>query len=96
MDLGENKVKKKILIDKPELEPTNAILEELKSFAHAINNNLPSKVSIEDGFSAMDVAYKIIEKLNEKQHKTTHENHAKTNSHNRSHMQIAKAPRVKG
>ena len=66
MDLGENKVKKKILIDKPELEPTNAILEELKSFAHAINNNLPSKVSIEDGFSAMDVAYKIIEKLNEK------------------------------
>lgn len=66
MDLGENKVKKKILIDKPELEPTNAILEELKSFAHAINNNLPAKVSIEDGFSAMDVAYKIIEKLNEK------------------------------
>ena len=66
MDLGENKVKKKILIDKPELEPTNAILEELKSFAHAINNNLPAKVSIEDGYSAMDVAYKIIEKLNEK------------------------------
>ena len=66
MDLGEDKAKKKILIDKPELEPTNAILEELKSFAHAINNNLPAKVSIEDGFSAMDVAYKIIEKLNEK------------------------------
>ena len=66
MDLGEDKVKKKILIDKPELEPTNAILEELKSFAHAINNNLPAKVSIEDGFSAMYVAYKIIEKLNEK------------------------------
>lgn len=66
MDLGENKVKKKILIDKPELEATNAILEELKSFAHSINNNLPAKVSIEDGFNAMDVAYKIIEKINEK------------------------------
>ena len=66
MDLGENKAKKKILIDKPELVPSNAILEELKSFAHAINNNLPAKVSIEDGFCAMDVAYKIIEKLNEK------------------------------
>ena len=66
MDLGENKAKKKILIDKPELVPSNAILEELKSFAHAINNNLPAKVSIEDGFCAMDVEYKIIEKLNEK------------------------------
>ena len=63
MDLGENKKKKKILIDKPELAATNAILEELKAFAFSINNKVPAKVTIEDGYNAMDVAYKIIEKL---------------------------------
>lgn len=66
MDLGENKAKKKILIDKPELAATNAILEELKAFAFSINNKVPAKVTIEDGYNAMDVAYRIIEKLNEK------------------------------
>ena len=63
MDLGENKSKKKILIDKPELAATNAILEELKAFAFSINNKVPAKVTIEDGYNAMDVAYRIIEKL---------------------------------
>ena len=63
MDLGVNKKKKKILIDKPELAATNAILEELKAFAFSINNKVPAKVTIEDGYNAMDVAYKIIEKL---------------------------------
>ena len=63
MDLGENKSKKKILIDKPDLAATNAILEELKAFAFSINNKVPAKVTIEDGYNAMDVAYRIIEKL---------------------------------
>jgi len=63
VDLGENKSKKKILIDKPELAATNAILEELKAFAFSINNKVPAKVTIEDGYNAMDVAYRIIEKL---------------------------------
>ena len=63
MDLGGNKSKKKILIDKPELAATNAILEELKAFAFSINNKVPAKVTIEDGYNAMDVAYRIIEKL---------------------------------
>lgn len=65
MDLGENKPKKKILIDKPDLNETNAILEELKAFAHSIQHQTPAQVSIEDGYNAMDVAYKIIEKLKE-------------------------------
>ena len=63
MDLWENKSKKNILIDKPELAATNAILEELKAFAFSINNKVPAKVTIEDGYNAMDVAYRIIEKL---------------------------------
>lgn len=65
MDLGENKSKKKILIDKPELAATNAILEELKAFAYSIINKEPAKVTIDDGYYAMHVAYQIIDKLNE-------------------------------
>lgn len=68
MDLGENKPKKKILIYKPDLNETNAILEELKAFAYSIQNQTPAQVSIEDGYNAMDVAYKIIEKLKKKSH----------------------------
>ena len=65
VDLGENKVKKKILIDKPELESSNAILEELKAFAFSIINKEPAKVTIDDGYYAMHVAYQIIDKLKE-------------------------------
>ena len=65
MDLGENKSKKKILIDKPELAATNAILEELKAFAFSIINKEPAKVTIDDGYYAMHVAYQIIDKLKE-------------------------------
>ena len=65
MDLGENKSKKKILIDKPELAATNAILEELKAFAFSIINKEPAKVTIDDGYYAMNVAYQIIDKLKE-------------------------------
>ena len=65
MDLGENKSKKKILIDKPELAATNAILEELKAFAFSIINKEPVKVTIDDGYYAMHVAYQIIDKLKE-------------------------------
>jgi predicted dehydrogenase len=62
-DLGAGKPVKKIYFDKPELEPTNAIKEELRTFHDAIVNDEVSIVPLEDGFRALDVAQKILDKL---------------------------------
>ncbi|MBN4077591.1 Gfo/Idh/MocA family oxidoreductase [bacterium AH-315-C20] len=62
-DLGEGKAKKKIEIFKADIEPSNAIQEELESFAISINENTTPIVSIEDGHYALDVAIQIMEKL---------------------------------
>ncbi len=64
IDLGEGKPKKQLFFEKPDIIPGNAIKEELESFAQAINDNTTPIVSLNDGFNALDVAYKIIEKLN--------------------------------
>ena len=58
----ENK-RKKILIDKHELAEVNAIKEELIAFHDSIKNKKHPIVSVEDGFSAMEVAYGILAKL---------------------------------
>lgn len=62
-DMGSNKPKKKVLFDKPEVGDSNAIKEELASFYDAITNNETPKVSIEDGYKALEVATQIVEKL---------------------------------
>jgi predicted dehydrogenase len=64
IDLGNNKGSKRIFMEKPEITPLNAIVTELDSFAKAIINNTTPPVTINDGYQALDVAYKIIEKLN--------------------------------
>jgi predicted dehydrogenase len=64
-DIGENKPKKKVLFDKPEIAENNAIKSELASFHEAILKNSIPKVSIEDGYKALEIAIKIIEKLNQ-------------------------------
>ena len=64
LDLGENMGAKQIIIDKPKVETTNAIKMELESFYQSISNNTIPPVSINDGYMALDVAYKIIEKVN--------------------------------
>ncbi len=63
-DLGEGKPTKKVLFDKPEIGDVNAIKEELSTFGDAINNDTTPIVSIEDGYAALDVAQKIVDKLN--------------------------------
>lgn len=63
IDLGENKGRKEIFFEKPKIEENNAIRDELQSFAHAILHNTTPPVTMEDGYKALDVAYKIIEKL---------------------------------
>ncbi|MGE5317939.1 MAG: Gfo/Idh/MocA family oxidoreductase [Chloroflexota bacterium] len=63
LDLGSNKKPKQIFIEKPEVTPLNAILAELESFADAIMHNTIPPVTISDGYNALDLAYRIIEKM---------------------------------
>lgn len=62
LDLGD-KGKKEIKFNQPEIEETNAIKEELRTFAQAINNDTTPLVTIEDGFHALEVAHKIMDKI---------------------------------
>ncbi|MCK5679045.1 MAG: Gfo/Idh/MocA family oxidoreductase [Flavobacteriaceae bacterium] len=54
-------VKKQIYFDNPKIEQNNAILDELESFAHAIDNNSTPIVSLSQGTEALDVAQQIID-----------------------------------
>ena len=52
--------KNQILFEYPNIQPNNAILDELESFANAIDNDLPVQVSLEDGTEALKVALEIM------------------------------------
>jgi len=54
-------VKKQIYFDNPDVENNNAILDELETFADAIDNNTTPIVTLEDGTDALRVAYQIID-----------------------------------
>jgi len=54
-------VKKQIYFENPEIEANNAILDELESFAEAINNNTTPIVSLRQGTEALRVAMQVIE-----------------------------------
>jgi predicted dehydrogenase len=64
IDLGHGKGQKQIFFEHPEIKPINAIKMELESFHHAISSNCEPSVTIEDGYRALDVAYRIMEKMN--------------------------------
>ncbi|MBU2650147.1 MAG: Gfo/Idh/MocA family oxidoreductase [Bacteroidetes bacterium] len=64
IDLGNGKGEKQILFNKPEIPPMNAIQKELESFYHAIINDTAPPVTIHDGYNALDVAHKVMEKIN--------------------------------
>tara|TARA_R100000306_G_scaffold6274_8_gene8774 strand:- start:16652 stop:17620 length:969 start_codon:yes stop_codon:yes gene_type:complete len=53
-------VKKQIYFDNPKVDNNNAILDELETFADAINNNTTPVVSLEQGTEALRVAMQII------------------------------------
>ncbi|SEM12509.1 Predicted dehydrogenase [Aquimarina amphilecti] len=53
-------VKKQIYFDNPEVPSNNAILDELDTFAEAINNNTTPIVSLTQGKKALEVALQII------------------------------------
>ena len=54
-------VKKQIYFDNPEVTPNNAILDELESFANAIENNTKPIVSLRQGTNALRIAQRIID-----------------------------------
>ncbi len=53
--------KKQIYFENPEIETNNAILDELETFADAINNNTEPVVTLDQGTQALRVALQIIE-----------------------------------
>lgn len=63
LDLPEGKGSKEIHFEKPNVEETNAIVEELKGFANAILNDTETPVSLYDGYQALLVAHQIVEKI---------------------------------
>ncbi len=56
-------IKKQIYFEHPKIEQNNAILDELESFANAIQNNTTPVVSLFQGTEALRVAQEIINKL---------------------------------
>jgi predicted dehydrogenase len=54
-------VKKQIYFDNPKVEEYNAILDELESFADAIEKNTTPVVTLEQGAEALRIANKIIQ-----------------------------------
>ncbi len=64
-ELETKKGTKLIQIEMPPIEPVNAIKMELEMLAKSIHDNQPTKVTIEDGYRAWEVAYGIMDKINE-------------------------------
>ena len=63
IDLGEGKGSKQIYFENPKIQESNAIKEELTSFAEAILNDKVPLVSIHDGYEALVIAHQIADKL---------------------------------
>ena len=63
IQLGPDKPSRYIAFERPQLEPTNAIRDELDAFGHCIQYNLNEAVSIEEGYEALKVAYQILDRI---------------------------------
>ena len=55
--------KKIISVQMPEVSPSNAIRMELAEFADAVIHDKPVRVTVYDGYQAMDVAHQILKKM---------------------------------
>ncbi len=58
---------KAIHVHTPAIEPVNAIKLELESFARSIQQNTRPKVDIEDGYAALQLAWRIIADMERRQ-----------------------------
>ncbi len=67
-DIETGKGKKTVAISNPAVEDVNAMKEELIAFKNSIENNTETPVTVVDGFRAMDVAHRILDKINNALH----------------------------
>ncbi|MBS1615856.1 MAG: Gfo/Idh/MocA family oxidoreductase [Bacteroidetes bacterium] len=58
-----NGSQKTISVSMPEVKPSNAIHAELSEFVQAIVQDVPVRVSVQDGYYAMDIAHQILKKM---------------------------------
>ncbi len=63
IDMGPEKNQKQIYVEKPEIKSINAIQTELETFHESILENTEPLVSIMDGYSSLELAYQIMEKI---------------------------------
>ncbi|MCB0484488.1 MAG: Gfo/Idh/MocA family oxidoreductase, partial [Flavobacteriales bacterium] len=63
IDPGNGAPLKEIYFENPTPPNINAIKEELRTFSHAINRDENPRVTLHDGYEAMSVAHRILEKL---------------------------------
>lgn len=63
LDLGNDRGKRQVIIEKPTILPLNAIKTELETFFQSIINNTEPVVTIEDGYKSLELAYQIMEKI---------------------------------
>ena len=66
-DIETNHGKKTIAIASPVIKDINAMKMELEAFRDSIINNTEPPVTVFDGFSAMEVAHQILEKISNKE-----------------------------
>ena len=69
MELETAKGRKLIQMEMPEIKPVNAIEMELATFAESILNNTTPKVTLEDGYRALKLAYEISEQIEKREDK---------------------------
>ncbi len=64
IDLGNGKGSKQIYFDNIKIEDGNAIKMELELFIQSILNDQPTFVTADDGCKALEIAHRVMEKLN--------------------------------
>ena len=67
-DIETAKGKKTVAISCPQVNDSNAMMDELVAFKDAIKNNTEPPVTVIDGFRAMEVAHQILEKIHKAGH----------------------------
>ncbi|MEM9719234.1 MAG: Gfo/Idh/MocA family oxidoreductase [Bacteroidota bacterium] len=65
-DLDSGKKQKYLIYESPEVQPVNSIKMELEEFVSSIETGSRTRVSIEDGYKALQVAHEIIHRIEEK------------------------------
>lgn len=63
VDPGNGKKPREILFDRPDVQPNNAIGEELKSLAMAIRSNSDPEVTVNQGYKALEIAHMIMDQI---------------------------------